>query len=185
MAFLFVVENNIAKPNTETLLISPFKEIWVRDSSKDKSVAISEFTFIELFTSKKKSNPYSGYNDSEREEKLKQLLKFKSDWKPDKLIKEAINKLIEFHIEASPSYQYYIDNLEAAEKTRRFLKDIDLAEKNPKTGNPLYKPKDVTSAIADSERVIQTLHTLKERVEQELFESVKVRGGKTVNYFEQ
>ena len=80
MAFLFVVENNIAKPNTETLLISPFKEIWVRDSSKDKSVAIAEFTFIELFTSKKKSNPYSGYNDAERAEKLKQLLKFKPVW---------------------------------------------------------------------------------------------------------
>lgn len=185
MAFLFVVENNIAKPNTETLLISPFKDIWDRDKSKDKVVAISEFTFIELYTSKKKSNPYSGYNDGDRLEKLKQLLRFKSDWKPDELILQAVKKMEEFHTEASPTYQYYMDNLEAAEKTRKFLKNIDLSEKNYKTGSLLYKPKDVTSAISDSERVIQTLHTLKEKVEQELFDSVKVRGGKTVNYFEQ
>ena len=36
MAFLFVVENGVAKPNTETLLISPFKEIWERDNSDNK-----------------------------------------------------------------------------------------------------------------------------------------------------
>ena len=40
MSHLFIVENNIAKPNTETLLISPFKEIWERDKSKDKSQVI-------------------------------------------------------------------------------------------------------------------------------------------------
>ena len=36
MSYLFVVENNIAKPNTETLLIEPFKTIWERDRTEDK-----------------------------------------------------------------------------------------------------------------------------------------------------
>ena len=53
MSYLFIVENNIAKPNTETLLIEPFKTIWERDKTEDKGQAIKEFTFIELMSSKK------------------------------------------------------------------------------------------------------------------------------------
>lgn len=184
MAFLFVVENNVAKPNTETLLISPFKEIWERDKSKDKVQATKEFTFIELMTSKKKSNPFAGYNDEVRFNKLKEML-FDENWKPDKEIEIGLAKMKDFQIEASPTYKYYIDNLETAEKTRTFLKNIDLEERNFKTGNPLYKPKDVTSAIADAEKIIQALASMKEKVEQELFDSVKTKGNKTINYFEQ
>lgn len=58
MSHLFTVENNVAIPNTETLLISPFKEVWERDKSKDKGQAIKEFTFVELMSSKKKANPF-------------------------------------------------------------------------------------------------------------------------------
>lgn len=183
MAFLFVVENNVAKPNTETLLISPFKEIWERDSSKDKKQATKEFTFIELMTSKKKSNPFAGYSDEDRFKRLRDML-FTPDWTPDMEVEIALVKMKDFQTEASPTYKYYIDNLETAEKTRAFLKSIDLSEKNFKTGNPLYKPRDVTSAIGDSEKIIQALAMMKEKVEQELFDSIKTKGNKTINPFE-
>ena len=49
---------------------------------------------------------------------------------------------------------------------------------------PVYKPKDVTSAIIDTEKVIQTLIVLKEKMEQELTESSRIRGNKTINVFE-
>lgn len=184
MAFLFVVENNVAKPNTETLLISPFKEIWERDSSKDKTNATKEFTYIELMTSKKKSNPFAGYPDEERHEKLVEHLFDEEDWRPDKLIEEALISMSQFQKEASPTYTYYLDSLVTAEKTRAFLRGIDLSEKNEKTGNPLYKPRDVTSALIDTERILQTLSSLKEKVDQELFESSKTRGNKEINPFE-
>lgn len=183
MAYLFVVENSIARPNTETLLISPFKEIWERDKSKNKDRAIKEFTFIELMSSKKKSNPYAGYSDDVRYEKLKNFL-FDSKWDMDSLVEEGLVKINEFQEEASPTYQYYIDSLKAAEKTRKFLREIDLGEKNERTGNPLYKPKDITSAITDTEKIIQTLSVLKEKVEQELFDSVKTKGNKNINPLE-
>lgn len=183
MAYLFVVENNIAKPNTETLLIEPFKTIWERDKSKDKSQAIKEFTFIELMTSKRKSNPYAGYNDSVRYDKLKEFL-FDDKWDMDSLIEQGLAKIDEFQKEASPTYLYYIDSLKAAEKTRRFLRELDLSERNIKTGNPLYKPKDVTSAITDTEKIIQTLSILKEKVDQELFDTIKTKGNKQINLLE-
>lgn len=183
MAFLFTVENSIAKPNTETLLIEPFKSIWERDSTKDKEQAIKEFTFIELMTSKKKSNPYAGYLDELRMEKVVDYI-FDGDYKMDSLVEQALSKMVEFQTEASPTYNYYIDSLETAEKTRKFLKEIDLGERNEKTGALLYKPKDVTGAIRDAEGVIQTLALLKEKVDQELFESIKTKGNKEINPFE-
>ena len=184
MAFLFTVENNIAIPNVETLLISPFKEIWERDTTKEKEVAIKEFTFIELMISKKKSNPFAGYTDETRFDKLKLQL-FSVDWKPDLLVEQAMVKMVEFQREASPTYVYYVDSLETAERTRKFLKDIDLSERNDKTGNPLYKPRDVTSALIDTEKVILTLASLKEKVEQELFETTKTKGNKQINHYEE
>ena len=60
MSHLFIVENNVAKPNTETLLISPFKEIWERDLTEDKEIVLKEFTFMDLVSSKRKTNPYAG-----------------------------------------------------------------------------------------------------------------------------
>lgn len=183
MAYLFILENNIAKPNTETLLISPFKEIWERDKSKDKYKAIREFTFIELMSSKKKSNPYAGYSDSIRYQKLKEYL-FDEEWEMDELIEKGLIAINKFQQEASPTYQYYIDSLKAAEKTRKFLRNINLNEKNERTGNPLYKPKDVTSAITDTEKIIQTLSLLKEKVEQELFDTTKTKGNKQINPLE-
>jgi hypothetical protein len=183
MAHLFVVENGVAKPNTETLLISPFREIWERDETNDKQKAIKEFTFIEFMMSKKKSNPYAGYSETVRLDKVKESV-FNLSWQPDILIEQAMAKMREFQKEASPTYSYYMDSLETAERTREFLKNIDLNERNDRTGNPLYKPKDVTSAIIDAEKVILTLATLKDKVEQELFDTTKTKGMRQINYFE-
>ena len=71
MAYLFSVEGKIVQPNTETLLVSPFKEIWARDKSKGKENALEEFTYIEFMTSMLKSNPYKGYAPEVKEEVIK------------------------------------------------------------------------------------------------------------------
>ena len=54
MSLLFTIESKIVKPYTETLLISPFREIWERDTNAGKFTAIDEFTYIEFMTSVKK-----------------------------------------------------------------------------------------------------------------------------------
>ena len=53
MSLLFTIESKIVKPYTETLLISPFREIWERDTNAGKFTAIDEFTYIEFMTSVK------------------------------------------------------------------------------------------------------------------------------------
>ena len=182
MAYLFVTENGIAKPNTETLLISPFKEIWGRDPSVDKDIAIKEFTFIEFMSSKKKANPYAGYADDARYAKLKGEL-FSEDWEMDTLIEAGLVKIKNFQEEGSVTYKYYTSAVTAAEKMIKFFQDFSFSTLGPR-GLPLYKPRDITSALNDTNKVLQNLNTMKEKVEQELFEQTKNRGNKEINPFE-
>ena len=184
MAYLFVIENNVAKPNVETLLIDPFNKIWERDKSKDKSQAIKEFTYIEFMVSKKKTNPYTGYDPEARKKELGKLLFNDPDYQEDHLIIEGLAKLEKFQTEASSAYTFLLAAETAANKLKDFFLNFDLNERNTRTGMPLYKPKDISGAINDSEQNIRTLHNLKEKVEQELFEAVKTRSNKQINPFE-
>ena len=185
MSYLFVVENNIAKPNNETLLIEPFKALWDRDKSQDKSRAIREFTYIELMSSKKKSNPYAGYSDEIRAQKLKEyLFEDQPEWEPDIEVEKGLAKIVEFQKEASPTYTYYISVLEATEKMKDFFTTFDINEVNDK-GARVFKPNEIVMAISNTDKLLQNLHSMKEKVEQELFEQAKTRGMKQINPFEE
>jgi|SRR6187402_909413 len=183
MGILFTVENGIVKPNPNTLLIEPFKTIWERDTTPIKSLASKEFTYIEFMSSKMKDNPYRGYDDDLRHLRLvKEFLP--EGWNPDKLIEQGLIKVAEFQKEASETYSYFISVINAANKMKQFFDSFDMNAKNERTGLPIYKPKDITGAMIDTEKVLQNINAMKEKVEQELFETTKTRSNKQVNPFE-
>ena len=47
MAFLFIVSEKSVFPNPETLLISPFKDIWARDKSKKNELFHNSMRMIQ------------------------------------------------------------------------------------------------------------------------------------------
>lgn len=183
MSLLFTVENRVVKPYAETLLLFPFNEIWHRDMDPDKLNAIEDFTYIEFVTSEKKSNPYSGYAASIRREKVKEAVIKRPDWEEDDLIRQGMAALIRFQKEASVTYNYYMSAKAAAEKMQTFFLNFDITEVNIKTGNPLLKPKDITSALNDTAKVLENLSALKTKVDNELFEEVKNKGQKVITPF--
>lgn len=182
MAHLFYIENRVVKPNTEVLLIEPFKSIWERDKSNNKEQALKEFAYIEFYTSKLKSNPYKGYDESIRKDKI--ILDIIKDpkWREDKLIKEAINKVDLLQKEASQMYTLYLDTLKLKEKLQLFMRSVDLNERT-KTNTPVYKPKEITSAMLDIDRVATSLSLLEKKVEEELYVAVKNRSNKEISPF--
>lgn len=183
MAYLFILENNIAKPNPETLLISPFRDIWERDNSPDKSQAIKEFSFIELMSSKRKTNPYAQYSDEQRFYKLKEILKFPNDWKPDALIEQCLAKIEEFQTEGSFNYMMYKQSMDTLIKTREFLLNIDLDERT-KSGMPVYKPSEVYASLEKVEKLMISMNGLREKVDQDFFDTTRTRGNKSINPLE-
>jgi len=56
-------------------------------------------------------------------------------------------------------------------------------ERNEKTNTPIYKPKDITSAITDAEKTLTTLNALKSKVDEEVFTTSKVRKDKIISPF--
>jgi hypothetical protein len=108
MSLLFTIESKIVKPYVETLLISPFREIWERDTNAGKFTAIDEFTYIEFMTSVKKSNPYRGYTPEERARRLAVDIMKHELYEPDELVKKGMEVLVEFQQTASPTYTYYM-----------------------------------------------------------------------------
>lgn len=182
MAHLFQIQNRVVYPNPETLLIEPFKGIWERDKTKEKNVAIQEFGYIEFMTSMLKSNPFREYPDSKKEEVIKQSLKL-DKWRPDKLVIDGIKTVKKFQTEGSITYAYWLSNKAAIEKMIDFFNNFNIDERNMKSGMPIYKPKDITSAVADAEKTLTTLNAVKSKVEEELYESTRNRNDKVISHF--
>lgn len=181
MSLLFKVEKKNITPNTETLLISPFKEIWERDKTKNKVSAYEDFAYIEFNASIKKTNPYAGYSESEKEKRVREDVITREKWKPDKKIKEGIKKLKQMQRDCSPTFNYYMSVKLAAEKMQDFFENFDFSDVNLKSGNPLYKPKEITSAMNDTAKTLQNLEELREKVDNELFENSKSVAGRSVS----
>lgn len=183
MAYLFEVVNKIVVPTDEVLQVPPFKEIWERDKSPKKEVAIQEFTYMEFMTSSLATNPYRGYSEDKKEAVIRKDVIKEKNWKPDKLIEEGMEKIITLQTEGSSTYSLYMSAIKAKDKLESFFNNFDMEEKNERSGNPIYKPRDITIAIQDLDKTIMSLKSLEKKVEEDLFEVAKIRGQKTISDF--
>jgi hypothetical protein len=183
MAYLFIVQDKVVIPNPETLLLSPFKEIWKRDKNKKKDIATQEFTYIEFMSSFKKSNPFKDYPENKKSEIVKKNIIKEEKWEPDKLVLEGIEVIKKFQTEGSSTFLYFLSAKFAAEKLQEFFNTFDISERHWKTGLPVYKPKEITSALMDTERVLINLTNISKKVEEELFENLKIKADKKVSVF--
>ena len=183
MAYLFRVEDRVVKPNDEVLQVPPFNEIWERDKSPNKEIALQEFTFIEFMTSALKTNPYRGYSEDRKAEVIKRDIIRIEGWVPDILVLKGIEKVKEFQREGSESYSLYLSALVAKNKLQDFFNTFNMNKVNMKTGAPIYKPRDITAALQDLDKTISSLLSLEKKVEEDLFETAKIKGQKEVSIF--
>lgn len=182
---LFEVVGNTAIPTTEALLIYPYKEIWERDVSEKKEQAIKELSYIELSCSYKKANPFAGYDEAERYLRVAEnVFPDTPDYIPDELVQRGMVQYKKFQEEASQSMSFYESVVTSVKKLQNFLNNVDLRERT-KLGGAVYKPADISKAASDAVNVLHNLTTLKEKVQQELFEASKTKGQRTVGAFEE
>lgn len=181
---LFTTDNEIIIPNENTLLIHPFSEIWKRDTTPQKDIACREFIYIEFLCSYKKSNPFTGYADDVKESKVRSnVFHDMPKWTPDNLVNEGIAIYCSLRDEASPSLRFYLSNLEGAKKLQDYYMTMDMTA-TTRAGILVNKPADVARGLSEATKVLTTLEALKVKVEQELYESNKLRANRVVNHFE-
>ena len=183
MAYLFKVEDKVVKPTDEVLQVSPFKEIWERDVSPNKEVALQEFTYIEFMTSALKTNPYRGYSEDRKAAVIIKDVIHVENWQPDVLVYKGMEKVKEFQKDGSESYSLYLSAIVAKNKLQDFFNTFNMNKVNMKTGAPIYKPKDITAALQDLDKTIISLQSLEKKVEEDLFEAARIKGQKEVSVF--
>jgi hypothetical protein len=180
---IFEINGSIVRPVKDILLIYPFNEIWNRDETKHKSIAINELAYIYYLVSPKKTNPYSGYSNELKSKKIIEGVWKQAEWSPDDLVKEAIVTYAKWLEEAAPSMRYYNAVKSGVEQTINFFQNIDFNERTDK-GLPVYKISEVIPALKSANEVLKSMTDLQERVEQEVYESSKTKSGKEINLFE-
>lgn len=166
---LFEVKNNLPVPTTEAYLT--FSELLDRDVSSDKSRFFQELQYL-YFLYDYKSYYLSYPPDTREKEVIKDYIKIK-DWKPDDVVKRAIDKYKA--LQTTFSLRYLNAARDVTEKTMDHWKNVNYNLVNAK-GEPRYKVNDVNKSVADAAKVLESLDKLTDRVQKEQILNSKARG---------
>lgn len=182
----FEVRDFVVWPSKEILLIPEYAEIWDRDESSKKDIALKEFAFVYFRVSMRKNNPFRAYNEKLKPRKIaERIFRDNPEWRPDQKIKDLVNIYREDVKNSSLTYSYLMSAKIAAEQLKEFFSEVGtLKLRNLRTGAPLYKPKELTSALADTNEILTNLESIERKIEQEELSESRAKGSREINFFE-
>lgn len=155
----------------EALTLVPFKRIWNRDRTVNKDKAISEIGYIYFMMDPRSDYQYL-VDEDERSSAIIEGEGLPSDWKPDKLVKDAM----EFYGKFKPTAALLLEDTRyAVDKLRKLLRDIDLDEKDEK-GKPVYTLNTITATIKQVPLLAKDLDEAEKALASEMRNSGKMRG---------
>ena len=178
---LFKVVNDNVTFDPETLMLIPFRKIWDRDKSKNKTIALAELSTI-FFYSDFKSDFYDMLDETEKLEQIKSyVVGLPKDWKPD----EVFNEAVKFYKERSQTLSTkLLDSArKGVDKISKYLENVDL-DKVDKQGKLLFNAKQFSDTIKGAGDMTESLNKLEQQVKKELTEKKNSIGQKTMNVFE-
>lgn len=171
MMKLFKFVNYKIEISPEALTLSPFRKIWTRDKSEDKTRALSELGLIYFYCDPRSDYQYL-IDDKTRMIAIKESEKFSKSWNPDKVMIEAI-KLYNSFIPTSALL--LVDVREATNNLRNYIKNIDLNSVD-EHGKPIYALNSYVSALKQIPDLIQSISKAEKTVNSDMKEDSKMRG---------
>ena len=164
--FLFDNSANDVQINTpEVLLVREFAALWepTRNKTKEdpkgskRTRAFREFTYIWLMCDW--ASPYSDYTEQERhEEAMKDAKLTEKEW-TDPTFRAACRKYRELQ-NSSRSLKLIKAAQDVVDKITDYFETIDLQERDPVSGKPIFKTKDIMAELSNVSDVIEQLKTL-------------------------
>lgn len=169
---LFELKNYQVTFSPQALTLVPFKALWDRDKSKDKSRAIQELAYIWYMTDYKSDFADILDKKERHNEVLKSCISIK-DWTPDKLVNEALN----FYKNRNETVASRMleGALIYANKVDQWFRNVDLFEVDDK-GRPLYDAKKGNDILKDLGKTVESLKQLQDVVRKERDMNSKLRG---------
>jgi len=166
MVRLFVYEGYEVKVSAEALALQPFKRLWDRDKSKDKSKAMQEFAYIYFFCDPRSDYQYL-VDDKARHEAVLHGEGLPEKWKPDAEVKAAM----EFYKSFVPASALLLqDTRTLVDKLRAKLRELDFDDVDVKALNTL------TSVVKQIPSLVKMLSEAERAVTDQMQEQGEVRG---------
>lgn len=179
MIRLFKYEGYEVTVEPEALMLAPFKAIYDRDKSKDKSMAKQELAYIYFM-----GDPRSDYQylvDAEvRSAEIIKGLGMPSKWSPD----DAIHRALVFYESFKPISAGLLDDTRyVVEKLRAELRAMDFNERDDK-GKPVHTLQSITSTLKQIPGLAKDLDEAERTLSKDIIAEAKARGSQTKSLLE-
>ena len=157
--------NEVTINEPEILLIREFADLWDLSRNKTKedpkgskrSRAYREFTYIWLMCDW--ASPYSDYTEQERHtEAMKDARLTEKEW-IDPTFRAACRKYRELQ-NSSRSLKLIKAAEDVVDKITDYFETLDLQERDPISGKPIFKTKDVMAELSNVSDVVEQLKAL-------------------------
>ena len=187
--FLYDNVNHTLKLNEpEILLIKEFAALWSNDRNKTKedpkglkkSRAYKEFAYMYLMIDWQ--SHYSQFNEAERNEAAKQDSGITEEEFNDPEFRAACRKYREIQESARDIKLVRAAQNKVDELIDYFNEGSDLQERDPITGKPIFKAKDIMGEMASVSKVLDELDALEARVKKKQKAASGLRAGATEGY---
>ena len=174
MIKLFHYEEYEVEIEPEAIMLAPFKAIYDRDKSKDKSMAKQELAYIYFM-----EDPRSDYQflvDTEvRNNEVIKGLGMPKGWKADKAVKRAA----EFYASFKPiSAGLLEDTRFVVERLRKELRGMDFDERDDK-GKPVHTLQSITATIKQIPALAKDLDEAERTLSKDIVAEAKARGAQS------
>lgn len=177
---LLRLENYTLTVEPEALLIKSIRNLWNRDRSESKVRALQELGYIYFMVDPRSTYSYI-INDEERAEKIILEEGMSKNWKPDKIVQEALKSYTDSV--QTLSYLLLEDTKFAVNNLRKYLRSMDFTEEDDK-GKPKYPINTLSTAVNQVIDMAEKLVKAEKLIAQEIVESNKMRGQREKNIFE-
>jgi hypothetical protein len=176
MGKLFDIVKNEVRLNPDIIAVPAFNVLWERDTSRNKTTAKKELSYI-VFLSDFKS-PYRDLPPKEKVSIIRaDIFGKRSDWKPDELVQEAIDKYRQ--LQKTPTMYLLESAEEAVDKLANYFRTVDF-EGADDIGKAA---KDLASSVVTVGNIRKSLSSLKQQVETEISDT-NARGNTEIYYYE-
>lgn len=173
-------ENYELKIADEALLVKPIRKLYNADRSAKKDTFLTQMSVLFFYADPRSSYSYIT-DDKLRLQAIIEQEGLPSNYKLDK----DMLALVELYKKMTTTTSLLLlqDTRTAVDKVRKFLRDIDLDERN-NSGMPVYSVSTVTTTIAKIPQLIKDLNEAEKTVTKEIEEAGRTRGSVEKKIFE-
>lgn len=178
---LFELKSHTLTVSEEAYALKPFRDIYERDNSKDKEVAIAEIGYV-YYMEDYRSDFSDILDEDDRKVEVVKSLPLPEGWEEDSLVREA-RRFYREKTEGLISLQYLKDAKYAINKIREFYRSVDLLATDTR-GKLLFDVVKLEKVVSNSAALLRGLEALEKEVKKGLEHITTARGGKEKTVFE-